>query len=199
MKGKGLAVGFGIFALAMYAYYVLSGAVETSNFIDWIESIVTRGNLKVNSLTGTYLDKALSLIADIETFSAKAYPDPPGQYDKYSIGYGHQLRSGDGFSATSTITEATALQLLADDVSWADTCVGNSVTSPLTDNQRAALMSLAYNIGCGAFQDSTLVSKLNTGDYAGASAEFPRWNRANGSVLQALIDRRTKEQELFNS
>ncbi|MGL5832971.1 MAG: lysozyme, partial [Waterburya sp.] len=67
--------------------------------------------------------------------------------------------------------------------------------------QLGALTSLVYNTGVGLLYDSTLISKLNTGDYAGAAEEFPRWNKADqGGVLVELLGltrRRLAEQKLF--
>lgn len=143
---------------------------------------------------------AASTIAQFEGFSSKAYADPPGQTAKYSIGYGHQIVSGDGFTETSTISEADALALLqADLTSRFAPCVDAAVTVELTPQQRAALYSLCYNIGCAAFQNSTLLGNLNTGDYAQAQAQFAVWNQAGGAVSDALVSRRAKEADLFGS
>ena len=62
-----------------------------------------------------------------------------------------------------------------------------------------AVCSLAYNIGTGNLQSSTLRSKLNRMDYSGASDEFPKWRRASGKIMRGLVKRRAIEQELFNA
>jgi lysozyme len=58
-----------------------------------------------------------------------------------------------------------------------------------------------FNVKLTAFRTSTLLSKLNQGDYAGAAREFPRWifGHVNGKVVEwpGLVTRRAKEQELF--
>ncbi|MDP2640772.1 MAG: glycoside hydrolase family protein, partial [Betaproteobacteria bacterium] len=46
---------------------------------------------------------------------------------------------------------------------------------------------------------STLLKKLNAGDYSGAAAEFPKWNKAGGKVLKGLVARRAAEAELFQA
>lgn len=140
---------------------------------------------------------AASLIAGFEGFAPKAYPDPPSQTTKYSIGYGHSIVAGDGFTVFSTISEGDALALLQADLETFATCVDNAVTVPLGPEQAAALYSFTYNEGCGAFQGSTLLRLLNAGDYAGADAEFARWNIANGSILPALVSRRASEAAEF--
>jgi lysozyme len=84
--------------------------------------------------------------------------------------------------------------------------VQQSVHVSLTQGQLDALCSFAYNIGFGdptrqppvsGFLTSTLLRKLNAGDYAGAAQEFPKWNRANGRVLAGLTKRRQTEQAWF--
>lgn len=192
--------GFGIFGVILYVYYLVSGANNSSNFIDWIQAQMTRLSLKVNSLTGGYINKALSLVSGLEGFSSRAYADPPGQTELYSIGYGHQINgTNDGLSTSSVISEEQGLQLLSSDIAWADECVQSSVDVPLNDNQRAALISLAYNIGCPNFSGSTLVKILNQGDYAGASDQFQVWRKAGGVVNAGLVARRQTETEVFNS
>lgn len=66
-----------------------------------------------------------------------------------------------------------------------------------SDNELAAMTSLAYNIGLTAFENSTLLRLFNAGDKAGAAAQFLRWNRAGGAPLPGLTARRQKEMTLF--
>jgi lysozyme len=74
---------------------------------------------------------------------------------------------------------------------------------PLTQNQFDALVDFAYNAGAANLRSSTLLRLLNSGDYAGASGQFIRWNKAtsNGQliVLPGLTRRRTAEAQLFNT
>ena len=75
--------------------------------------------------------------------------------------------------------------------------VRRDVKVPLNDNQFSALVSLAYNIGQGNFRASTLLRKLNRGDYEGCAANFWQWRRANGVILSGLVKRRELERKLF--
>lgn len=171
------------------------------------QSIFSRLGLKIQGLfemvkssTGGTVDAralAASIIAEFETFSAKPYPDPPGQTAKYSIGYGHSIVPGDGFSLESVIAEPDALALLNADLDTFVACVDNNVTVDLGPEEKAALYSFTYNEGCSHFTGSTLLRLLNDGDYEGADAEFARWNVANGRILPALQSRRKKEAALF--
>ena len=70
------------------------------------------------------------------------------------------------------------------------------IKHPLTDGQKAAFLSFAFNVGNKAFCDSTLARKANAGDMAGACAELSRWTRAGGRELPGLVKRRAAEREL---
>lgn len=139
------------------------------------------------------MSQAVTLIKGFEGFSATPYPDAGG----YSVGYGHYLgTSPDAYANGISESDASDL-LLADLQSFAD-CVDSAVTVDLNTNQRAALYSFTYNVGCAAFQNSTLLRKLNQGDYDGAAAELSKWNRSQGTVNSGLVSRRQQEQSVFN-
>lgn len=70
------------------------------------------------------------------------------------------------------------------------------MTVPLTQGEFDAYVSLTYNIGAGAFCKSTLVKRLNAGDYAGACAEIKRWDKMGGKVLRGLTARREREYQM---
>lgn len=201
----------GLAGTALAAFYVMQGQsvpFDVGDFWERLRSFFTRLTLKAVSVksqiedqvtdskseTGAY-QQALDLIAEFEGFESHAYPDAGG----YSIGYGHFIRQGDGLDQYSVISEAQAYELLTADALAAQNCVAQAVKVPLSNSQEAALISFVYNVGCGNFQGSTMLRKINAGDFAGASAEFPRWNKSKGSVVSALVDRRSKEQEVFNS
>lgn len=98
------------------------------------------------------------------------------------------------------ITEAEATSLLIKDAARFERAV-NALGLKLTQNQFDALVSLAFNIGTGNFNKSTLVKRLKAGDMAGAAAQFAVWNKArvNGvlKVLPGLVRRRAAEAALF--
>lgn len=70
------------------------------------------------------------------------------------------------------------------------------IKQPMTDGQKAAFVSFAFNVGNKAFCDSTLARKANAGDMVGACAELSRWTRAGGRELPGLVKRRAAEREL---
>ncbi|OFE11395.1 hypothetical protein PHACT_12625 [Pseudohongiella acticola] len=86
--------------------------------------------------------------------------------------------------------------LLINDVRERQTIVLKYAKVPLNDNQLAALTSFVYNVGEGAYRDSTLLKKLNAGDYEGACKELSRWVFADGQKLRGLERRRAQEMKL---
>lgn len=132
----------------------------------------------------------LSLIKRFEGLRLKAYICPAGVP---TIGYG----TTKGVRMGQTITEEEAERLLREDVAVFERGVDEAVKVPLNPNQRAALVSFAYNVGLGAFRTSTLLRLLNKGDYAGAAKQFDRWTKGGGKVLPGLVKRRAAERELF--
>ena len=97
------------------------------------------------------------------------------------------------------ISEDEAEALLAADLKTAESGVSRLVSVPLAQNQFDALVSFAYNLGAASLMSSTLLRKLNAGDYNDAADELPRWVYAGGRVLPGLVRRRNAEQRLFLS
>lgn len=93
-----------------------------------------------------------------------------------------------------TYTDRECMDLLARDVVEHGMAIDRCIAVPVPPESRAAFVSLAYNIGSGAFCGSTLVRKLNAGDLKGACAEISRWNRAGGKVIKGLVRRRAEER-----
>jgi lysozyme len=129
-----------------------------------------------------------------EGFAPTQYPDHKG----YSIGYGHLILPTDPYNADTVLSEAEAAQILAGDVSWAESAVANKITAPLSQNQFDALVSFCFNVGAGAFGGSTLVRRINAND-PGAADEFARWVIASGVVNESLVTRRRSEVTQFLS
>ena len=141
---------------------------------------------------GSLSAQGLDLIKDFEGLRLAAYQDSAGVW---TIGYGHT----GGVQPGDRITQAEAEKLLEQDTAWAQQAVRDLVNVPLTQGQFDALTSFTFNLGAGALESSTLLKKLNAGDYAGAQAEFGKWVHAGGEVLPGLVRRRAAEAELFGS
>ena len=97
------------------------------------------------------------------------------------------------------MTQKQAEEILEEDIGTAEGVVIRSVEVPLSPHQFDALVSFVFNVGGRAFRGSTLLRKLNGGDYAGAAEEFRCWKYINGEVSRGLIRRRAAEEKLFRS
>lgn len=142
-------------------------------------------------------EKGLALIKEFESCQLKAYRCPAGVW---TIGYGWtQPVDGKPVRAGMEIDMPTAERLLKTGLIGYENDVMKLVRVKLSQAQFDALVSFTYNVGSRNFSTSTLLKKLNAGDYAGAADEFPRWNKSHGKVLNGLVRRRAAERELFLS
>lgn len=138
---------------------------------------------------------ALALIKKFEGCELGAYPDPGTGGAPWTIGWG---ATGPGIVKGVRWTQAQADERLASDVAKFMSAV-TKAAPVATDNQRAAMTSLAYNIGIKAFQNSTLLKLHNAGNYGAAADQFRRWNRSGGRILNGLTKRRVAEAEVYRA
>ncbi|MEG4686485.1 lysozyme [Enterobacter cloacae] len=142
-------------------------------------------------------EKGIALIKEFEGCRLTAYQDSVGVW---TIGYGWtQPVDGKPIRAGMTIKQETAERLLKTGLVSYESDVSRLVKVGLTQGQFDALVSFTYNLGSRSLSTSTLLRKLNAGDYAGAADEFLRWNKAGGKVLNGLTRRREAEHALFLS
>jgi len=143
--------------------------------------------------------QGLQLIGGLEGFRSKIYRDQAGHQ---TIGYGHKLLPGEAALYANGITQAQALSLLQNDVRSTERVVGNKITIGLDQSEFDGLVSFAYNIGNGAFSNSTLVTKLNGGDFQSVPGEMESWNKVTvgGAKVESdgLNYRRWREAWAFN-
>jgi len=114
-----------------------------------------------------------------------------------TIGVGHLLQHGESYPNGLTLDGAMAL--LANDLIRFEAAVNKHVNVPLTQPQYDALVSFAFNVGVGAFKSSTLLKKLNTGDYEAVPTQLMRWTKAGGKQCNGLVARRKNEIELWQA
>ncbi|UGA37825.1 lysozyme [Chromobacterium haemolyticum] len=136
-------------------------------------------------------DAGITLVKSFEGLKLVAYKCPAGIWTN---GYGH---TGSDVTPGQVITQVQADALLARDLERFESGVSRLVSVPMTQNQFDALVCFSYNLGLGSLQNSTLLRLLNQRDYAGAAAQFPRWNKAGGKELPGLTRRRAAEQAMF--
>lgn len=139
----------------------------------------------------------IDLIKSFEGLFLKPYLDP---VQIPTIGYG-TIAYPNGKKVTMqdrAITEAEATEYLMHEVDEKAHNVEKMTKVALNDNEYAALVSFAYNVGWQGLQGSTLMKLLNAGTDRGAVADqFLRWNKAGGKELPGLTRRRQAERSLF--
>jgi lysozyme len=137
------------------------------------------------------------LITEFEGFSAKPYLCPA---KIPTIGFGNTYYP-DGKRVTLLDKEITRIQAFEIFKSVADrfgSAVSKLVTSPLTQNQFNALVSIAYNIGTGNFSSSTLLKKVNKNhNDITIVLEFKKWNKVNKKEVAGLTKRRIYEANIY--
>lgn len=140
--------------------------------------------------------EGLQLIKDSEGLRLKAYRCSAGVW---TIGYGTTSATGlIDIKPDTTITKAQAEKLLLKSLKAYEDCVNECVKVELKQSQYDALVCFCYNIGCGAFKKSTLLKKLNKGDYSAVPSELMKWTKAGGKNVAGLVNRRTKEAALWS-
>ncbi|MNG66033.1 Lysozyme RrrD [compost metagenome] len=140
----------------------------------------------------------IDLIKKYEGLRLTAYLCPA---KVWTIGYGTTFYPNGGkVKQGDIITQIQAEQYLSDIVERFSMQVRNVVKMSINENQLGALTSLAYNIGINAFNNSTLLKKVNINpNDPSIGIEFSRWNKGGGKVLTGLINRRHDEKELYFS
>ena len=139
---------------------------------------------------GAGLVLSLPVLMHFEGLRLKTYADPVGIP---TACFGH---TGKEVKAGQTYQPEECDNLLGADLLSANSAINGCVAVPLADHQRSAFASFVYNVGGGKFCGSTIVRKLNAGDYAGACNELPRWIYAQGQKLPGLVRRREAERQL---
>lgn len=152
------------------------------------------------------------LDGDPSTVNLDPYLDPVGIW---TIGWGHAICDAKGKFLRGAAAKGQAFALYPDGLTYpqaedllrgdcleASKDVSALVKVPLSENQFSALVSFEFNTG--ALGKSTLLRKLNAGDYAGAADQFARWTKGRDEhgqliVLPGLILRRSEERALFVS
>lgn len=130
--------------------------------------------------------------------------------NKPTIGIGHLLTAKELSTGTVRIgaddvpwadglSDVQIDALLDQDLLWARRVVSEAITVPLTQHEFDALVSFTFNVGPGHFRSSTLVKKLNAGDYQAVPDQLRRWVYAGGKEVQGLKNRREMEIRLWRT
>lgn len=115
--------------------------------------------------------------------------------DKQTIGYGH---TGSDVTKGMKITADYAETLFRKDIAPIEAWVNKTVKVPITQGQFNAIVDLAFNVGIGAVEKSTLMRMLNSGNYLGAGVQLLRWIYSAGKELPGLVTRRKAALAMWN-
>ncbi|MFM2472413.1 lysozyme [Burkholderia cenocepacia] len=150
----------------------------------------------VAAIAGPFAVVVALFASKFEGEAHKVYVDPVGHY---AVCVGHDTYAPDGsrLKLGQTYTDEECSVMLGKDVKTAGDALNKLVRVPLSDGERLAYTDFIFNLGAGAFADSTLRRKLNSGDHPGACAELLKWNKGKVKgryeVLPGL-DKRRKEE-----
>ena len=148
-------------------------------------------NRNRSAIAGIVLSaSALVGIALHEGYSDTAITPVPGDVPTIGFGTTAGVRAGDHTTPPKALARALT------DVQRFEGALKKCVTVPLHQYEYDAYVSLAYNIGPGAFCSSSLVKKLNAGDYEGACQQVLVWDKFKGRPLRGLTIRRQEEYNL---
>jgi lysozyme len=140
-------------------------------------------------------EKGEKIVKDSEGCKLKAYLCPARIP---TIAWGAtRYEDGSKVKLGDTITLERAEKLFKTLINEFETDVKKLIKVEVNENQLSALVSFAYNVGIGNLKNSTLLKKVNAGDFQGASKEFDKWVYSNGKKLAGLIRRRQAEKALF--
>lgn len=149
--------------------------------------------------------QGLALLTQWEGFKTTVYKDVAGHP---TIGVGHLLTkdelssgkiniNGEIIKIHNGITQQQVVDLLGQDLRRYEETVRNCTTTKLEQHQFDALVSFCFNVGQGAFKNSTLLKRVNVKNFNDVPYQFSRWNKAGGRVIKGLINRRKNEIKLW--
>lgn len=147
-------------------------------------------NKIIAAMGGGAIAIAAAVIPSLEGVEHKPYQDVVGVW---TVCYGH---TGADIIKSKTYTEAECQALLNKDLRAVANQIDPLIKRQIPDTTRAALYSFTYNVGAGAFHQSTLLKKINAGDTVGACNELRRWTYAGGKQWKGLMNRREIEREV---
>jgi lysozyme len=131
-------------------------------------------------------DQGLKLLTEREGCVLKPYLDSVGVW---TSGVGNTVGV---IPNGPPITQEQADEDLRYNLNRFERAINDGVKVGLERHQFDALVSFAFNVGEGAFKSSTLLKKINAGDFEGAALQFDRWH-----IPQEITARRNGEREQF--
>jgi GH24 family phage-related lysozyme (muramidase) len=205
-------VGSGDWTTTIDAYNIIAndtkGDIEFDKLISLnpttgVTTIGASANTVVENLqlSGDYRNRAFSFIASKEQFTEFATNDE----GKKRLGYGtdkifdngklRDVRAGDK-TTPEAAKQVLIYQIQNDYEKRVISGIGQSNFDKLNDNQKAALISFAYNVGSITSSIATAIKQGKLEEVATLIQNGPRTGQQSG-VLKGLILRREQEAALF--
>ena len=132
----------------------------------------------------------IELLKHFEGCELKAYQDSVGVW---TIGYGHTKGIYEGLE----ITQSEAEKMLVDELPEYEGYITDKVVPMLQQHEFDALVCWVYNLGPTNLSSSTMLKKLNAGEFKEVPFQMKRWDNAGGQPLLGLTRRRNAEALLF--
>jgi lysozyme len=132
-----------------------------------------------------------AVVGGFEGIRQVAYRDVVGVP---TVCYGETRGIRMGMKFTKTECDAMLLKGLDEFANGVERCVPSAVNMP--EARYVAHVSLAYNIGIGAYCKSTVARRANAGDVRGSCDAFMMWNKAKGITFPGLTRRRAHERAM---
>jgi|TARA_B100000073_G_scaffold311495_1_gene284609 GH24 family phage-related lysozyme (muramidase) len=132
----------------------------------------------------------IELLKHFEGCELKAYQDSVGVW---TIGYGHTKGIYEGLE----ITQSEAEKMLVDELPEYEGYISDKVVPMLQQHEFDALVCWVYNLGPTNLSSSTMLKKLNAGEFKEVPFQMKRWDKAGGQPLLGLTRRRNAEALLF--
>jgi lysozyme len=138
-----------------------------------------------------WLTVCATFVTGFEGVALKAYPDRLARnIPTVCAGETEGVKLGD------TYTKEQCADMLAKKLPryWND--ISKCIKVQVTDNEKVAYTSFAYNVGVGAFCNGSIARKLNSGDHKGACNALLMYDMASGKHIRGLARRRAAEREI---
>lgn len=146
------------------------------------KKLILRGLVPVLALTGAYLT------IPSEGVEYHPYIDATGTK---TVCFGHVSKDIED----RAYSEEECLTLLQKDLTKANKQLHYVLEVPLNNYQEAAMTDFIFNVGIGNYKTSTLLKKLNAGQYEAACHELSRWVFSKKIKLKGLVTRRELEMD----
>lgn len=133
---------------------------------------------------------AADLIKGFEGCKLEAYQDLGGIW---TIGWGH---TGKDVYPGLKWTQYQADEALDHDILLTQAQI--AVYSPnLSGEALESVTSFVFNLGIGAYRNSTFRTYVDAGNWSAARSEMVKWDHSNGNIVPGLYRRRQAEAALL--